>query len=164
MIGDDRRVPAGEGGARAILAAGDAQGSDHRRQESDVCGVGTRLVLEKEIIEQIDSAIAHPDRLKAAIMLCMLSESSMKALRVIDTKGFVDAMNERMTVIHRDYDDSLAATISQLREDSKVLEHIEEAEGNLNTLRKEAEEAVNRFEMGLKSIVKANDNKTVNEL
>ena len=119
--------------------------------------------IETEINKQVDSIKNHPDRLKVAIFLCMLSESGFKALSDIDTQGFVDALNERLSAIHKEYDEKLSIVISQLKEDGNVLGNLEHAETNLEEIKSKAEAAVNLFESELKKLVTANDKKPICE-
>lgn len=122
------------------------------------------LSIENEINLQIDSIKNHSDRLKVAVFLCLLSESSIRALKDVDTQGFVNALNERMTSIHREYDGDLSTLISQLKEDSVVLSNIENAEANLDNLKREAELAVGKFESELKKVITINDKSIISEL
>ena len=117
--------------------------------------------IEVEMNKQIDSIKNHPDRLKVAILLCLLSESSFKALSNIDTQGFVSALNERMAALHGQYDEKLSVLISQLKEDSKVMRCLEHAETNLDSLKANAEQAVDSFESELKKLITTNDKKSV---
>ena len=119
--------------------------------------------IEVEINKQIDSIKNHPDRLKVAIVLCKLSESSFKALSSVDTQGFVSALNERMAAIHVQYDEKLSVLISQLKEDSKVMRCLEHAETTLDGLKTNAEQAINSFESELKKLISTNDKKSVCE-
>lgn len=117
--------------------------------------------IEIEINKQVDSVKNHPDRLKAAIMLAMLSESCFHALSGINTQNFVKALNERLSAIHNEYDEKLFVVVSKLKEDSAILNKMERVESGLEDKKHKAVAAVELFEAELKELVQANDNKPI---
>lgn len=80
--------------------------------------------FEREVANEIEQIIMHSNKLKAFVVLSILSKVSIEGLKQIDTKNFLIELAQNRTQINNERQNLLKAQKEQTDSDMDIMERI----------------------------------------
>lgn len=122
------------------------------------------LDFEKDITQEIIAASKHPNQMKAAVMLSILADESMKALGTIDTSKMFEQVYNKVEELRKKHTELLPQLEEHRKQNRIIVDNIDEATSQLIHLDEEIACQLEEYDKLLGELVKARDALPIEDL
>lgn len=111
----------------------------------------------KEFERQLESISGHDNRMKRAVLLCLLAGKVLAEIEKEDAGAFVRELEERLTVLQQEHQSRRLSLLEHVTENASVLKHLDVLPDELQELSAQVSRLLDKYDGILGNIVRERD-------
>lgn len=112
---------------------------------------------EKEFERQLESISGHDNRMKRAVLLCLLVGKVLAEIEKEDAGAFVRELEERLTVLQQEHQSRRLSLLEHVTENASVLKHLDVLPDELQELSAQVSRLLDKYDGILGNVVRERD-------